>query len=86
MEILEYALPLERDNKKTPSCISYIKFFLKYGPQDNHWVGHLVMKPVDAAEIQKIREMREGKNDQSENSEMGIINEGALDIAQTLPK
>ena len=40
------------------------KFFLKYGLQDNHWVEHLVMKPIDAVEFQKRKVTREGKNEQ----------------------
>ena len=29
-------------------CMSSNKLYLKYGLQDNHWVGQLVMKLVDS--------------------------------------
>ena len=35
------------------------KFFVKYGLEDNHWYGNSVMKPVDAVEFQKRKEMIE---------------------------
>ena len=47
-ERMEFVIPLIHNKNKTPFCISSNKLFLKYGIQDNHWVGQLVMKPVDA--------------------------------------
>ena len=35
------------------------KLFVKYGLQDNHWVGHSVMKPVDDVTSQKRNSSRE---------------------------
>ena len=59
----------------------YPKFFLRDGIQDNHRTGNSGMKPVDAVEFQKIKSVREGKNDESDNFEMKILNEVALDKA-----
>ena len=36
------------------------KFFVKYGLQDNHWVGYSVMNPIDAVLSQNINTIREG--------------------------
>ena len=57
------------------------KLILKYGLQDNHWVGNSVMKQVDAVVFQKRKALRYGKNDKSNNFEMEIIDEGDLDKA-----
>ena len=43
------------------------------------------MKSVGAVEFQKIKSMREGKNDKSDNFEMDILDKGALDKALTVP-
>ena len=51
-------MPLKRDNKKTLLGISYNKFFFEDGLHNNHWVGHLLMKPVDAVLFQKIKSLR----------------------------
>ena len=40
-------MQLKCDTNKTSFFMYYKKFFLKDGPQDNNWVGKLVMKPVD---------------------------------------
>ena len=40
-------MPLKRDTKKTPFCMSSNKFFLKDGIHNNDWVRHSVMKPDD---------------------------------------
>ena len=64
----------------------YNKFFLKYGLKYNDWVGHSVMKPADTMASQKIKRTREGKNDESDNFEMEIIDEGALDKVLTVLK
>ena len=74
-------MPLKRDTKKNPYFISSTKLFLKYILQDNHWVGHSVMKPVVAVLFHKIISMREGNNYESDNFEMDILDEGALDKA-----
>ena len=39
------------------------------------------MKPVDAEEFQKRKAPREGNNDKSDNFEMKILDEGAIDKA-----
>ena len=79
-------MPLKRDIKKTPLCMSSNKLFLKDGLQDNNWVGHSMMKPVDAVEFQKINSLREGNNDENENFEMEIIDEDTLDKALEVPE
>ena len=38
---------------KPPFCMSYNNIFLKDGLQDNHWLGHLVIKSIDAVEFRK---------------------------------
>ena len=48
LEKMKYAMPLKRNTKKTKFFISYNKFFLKYGTNYNHWVGHSVINSVDA--------------------------------------
>ena len=74
-------MPLKRDTKKNPYFISSTKLFLKDILQDNHWVGHSVMKPVVAVLFHKIISMGEGNNYESDNFEMDILDEGALDKA-----
>ena len=74
-------MPLKRGTKKNPYFISSTKLFLKDILQDNHWVGHSVMKPVVAVLFHKIISMREGNNYESDNFEMDILDEGALDKA-----
>ena len=44
------------------------------------------MKPVDYAEHQKVKATREVKNYESDNFEMEIIDEGALDKVLTVPE
>ena len=61
------------------------KIFIKDDLKNNHWVGHSVVKPVGVVAFQKIKAMREGKNDESKNFEMGIIDEGALYKAFKVP-
>ena len=46
-------MPLKRNTNKTPFCVPSNKLFLKDGLHDNHWVGHPVMKSIDAVVIQK---------------------------------
>ena len=43
------------------------------------------MKPVDAVVFQKIKSMREGNNDESNNFEMDILDEVALDKSLSVP-
>ena len=74
-------MPLKCNTKKIPFCMSSGKLFLKHGLKDDHWVGHKVMKPVDDVEFKKRKELREGKNDKSDNFEMEILDEGTLDKA-----
>ena len=78
---LEYVVPLKRDTKKTLFCISSDNFFLKYGLQYNHWVGHSVKITVDTVEFKKRKALWEGKNGESDNFDMEILDEGALDKA-----
>ena len=63
-------MPLKSDTKKNPFCMSYTRFFLKYGLHNNHWVGHSLMKPVDAVVFHKIKSMRGFSNDEINNFEM----------------
>ena len=72
-------MPLKRDTKKTPFCMYSNKLFLKDGIQDNHWVGHLVMRLVNDVAFQKRNALREDNNDKSDNIEMCILDEGAID-------
>ena len=83
---LEFSVPLKRDTKKTPFYMSSNKLFLKYCLQDNHWVGNAVIKPVDSVEFQKRKSLRKVNNDKSDNFEMEIIDEGALDKALEGPE
>ena len=46
---------------------------------DNHWVGHSVIKPVDAVDAQKIKATRQVNNSKINYFEMDITDEGALD-------
>ena len=72
--------------KENPFCMSSNKLFVKYGLQDNHWVGHSVIKPDDSVWFQKIKSVREGDNEYSENFEMCILTEGVLDKEMTVPE
>ena len=81
---LEYVVPIKCCTKKKPFCMASNKLFLKDVLQDSCWVSHSVMKSVGAVEFQKIKSMREGKNDKSDNFEMGILDKGALDKALTV--
>ena len=65
--------------------MSYHKFFVKYGLQDIHWVGHSIMNTVDAVAFHKRKAIKEGGDDHSENYEMEIIAEGELDKALMVP-
>ena len=51
-------MPLKRNTKKNPFCMSYTNLFLKGGLQDHNWVSKSVMKPVEAVEFHKIKPMR----------------------------
>ena len=59
--------------------MSYNKLFLKYGIQDNHWVGHLVMKLVDSVSYKKRKALRGGNNDKRYNFEIEVLGGGAPD-------
>ena len=72
-------MPLLCDNKKTPFLMSSNKLFLKYGLKDSHWVGQSLMKSVYFVVFQKRKATRKDKNDKSDNFEMEILDEGALD-------
>ena len=50
---------------KKDFCMYSNKLFLKYGLQDNHWVGKLLIKPVDDVVFLKRKVIREGDKDQS---------------------
>ena len=63
LEKLEFVVPLKKDTKKTPFCMSDNKLFFNYGIQDNNWVGHSVIKPVDAVIFQKRKALRKGGNE-----------------------
>ena len=55
LEKLEFVVPLKNDTNKIPFCTYYKKLLLKYGLQDNHYVGHSVMKPGDGVVFKKIK-------------------------------
>ena len=65
-EKVDFVVILKHDNKKTPFCMSSNKLFLKYGLQNNNWVGHSVMKPVDDVAFKKTKALREGNNEKSD--------------------
>ena len=46
-------MTVKHDTKKNPFCTSSEKLSLKYEKFDNNWVGHSVMKPVDAESSQR---------------------------------
>ena len=43
---------------KKDFCMYSNKLFLKYGLQDNHWVGKLLIKPVDDVVFLKRKVIR----------------------------
>ena len=61
------------------------KFFVKYALQDIHWVGHSVMKPVDAVQFQNIKATIKRINEPIENFEIMIFYENALDKVLVIP-
>ena len=71
-------MSLKRGAKNTQLCMPSNEFFSEDSLQDNHWVGHLVMKLVDVEVFHKIKALRECNDDKSENFEMKIIYEGVL--------
>ena len=79
-------MPLKRNTKKNPFFMSSKKILLKYGLQDNHWVGHSAMKPVDDVAAEKRKSTRRIINDKSDKFEMEIIDEGVLDKALQVPE
>ena len=81
LENLEFVVPLKRDTNKTPFCMFSKKDIFKNVLQDNNRVRNSVMKPVHAVEFRKIKKMREGNNDKSNNFETEIIYDGVLDNA-----
>ena len=52
-------MPVKFDTKNHPFCTSSEKLFLKDGNFDNHWVGHSVIKFVDAEFFQIRNETKE---------------------------
>ena len=57
---------------------------LKDSLEDDYWIEHSVMQPVDAVDVQKINPMKEGKYYKCDDFEMNIIDEVALDKALTV--
>ena len=55
----EFVVPLKHGTKKISFFMKYSRLFLKYGLEENHWVGHSVMKPVDVVAFQKKKAHRE---------------------------
>ena len=51
-------MPIKCDKNKNPFCTSS-KEKLNNRNIDNHWVGHSMMKPVDAELFQKINDIQE---------------------------
>ena len=78
---MEFVVPLKHGTKKISFFMKYSRLFLKYGLEENHWVGHSVMKPVDVVAFQKRKAPREVINDWGENFEIDIFDEIALDKA-----
>ena len=62
------------------------KLFVKDDLKYNHWVGHYVINPVYAVAFQKRKETIERLDESSENFEMEILDEGALDKVPTIPE
>ena len=54
---------------------------IKYGIQYNYWVGRSVMKTVDDVAFKKRNSMIEVNDESSENFEMEVLSEVALDKA-----
>ena len=48
---------------------------------DNHWVGHSVMKPVDAEFFQRRKYIKDGGDMKNDNFDMKILEEGAIETA-----
>ena len=79
-------MPIKRDTKKTPFCMSFNRVFSKDDLQDNNCVGHSLIKPVDAVASHKIKAIREVNNYESNNFETVILDECALDKALKVPE
>ena len=56
-------------------------FFANDRNFDNHWVGHSVMKPVDAESFQRRKGIKGGHKDINDNFYMEIMGKGALEKA-----
>ena len=76
---MEFVVTLIHDTKKTELFMSSNKLFNKGVLKDNHWVGHLGIKLIDAAAFEKIKALSEVNNNKSKNSEIDILDKGALD-------
>ena len=48
---LEWVFPRSQNLKKKPFCTSSHKFYIKYKSTINHWIGHSIIKPIDANEL-----------------------------------
>ena len=63
--------------KNNPFCTSPEKILLKDRKFDNHWVGHSVMKSVDAELFQIIKYIKEADDEKYYNFDMDILKEFA---------
>ena len=75
---LEYVVPIKINTKKTPFCITSRKLFPKMDYKRIIGMEIYVIKPIDDVVLRKRKAMIEGRNDQSKNLEMDILDEGAL--------
>ena len=51
---LEWVFPKSLNVKKNPFCKISHKFYIKYKAMENHWILHLLMKPIDVYELNNI--------------------------------
>ena len=79
LENLELIVTPKYDTKKTEFFMSSYKSLVKDGIQDNNWVGHRVLEPVDVVAFNKIKALREVNNYKQNYFELYILDEGALD-------
>ena len=75
---MEYVIPIKCD-KNNSSCTSSEKFILKDGKNDNNWVGHSVVKFVDADSFLRWKDIKEGGGKKNYGFDMDILEEVALE-------
>ena len=72
--------------KKEPLLYIFRKLILKDEKTNNHCAGHSVMKPVDAEQFQRRKDIKEGGNKKNDDFDMDILREGALEKALNAEK